>query len=277
MRVAEWINLLYFSFFILFVLFKPFSWQQRRRVIRIGLTGIVVVLAGISTAKLLPPSTSIIVRDWVPAVLMLLAYWQPGALFIAPNEMLQDQLARFDQKFRLLLNQNRGARLNLNSPILSHSFELAYLACYPLVPFGLAILYWADRSMYVDEFWATVLISAYLCYVMVPFTQTLPPRLVLKSSDDRPGRIRILNLLILNHASIQTNTLPSAHVAASLAVALITTRFVPVAGFFLLPFAILIAISAAAGRYHYVADVLIGAVLSIVVFLVVMMIGRLNG
>jgi hypothetical protein len=274
MRVAEWINLIYFSFFILFVLFKPFPWQQRSRVIRIGFIGITFVLAGIWMAKLVPLSTSILIRDWLPAVLIVLAYWQPGALFIAPNEVLQAQLASFDQKIHLFLNRNLGSETNSQPPILSHSFELAYLACYPLVPFGLAILYWANQRMYADEFWATVLISAYLCYAMVPFTQTLPPRLVFKSSDDPPGKIRIFNHLILNHASIQTNTLPSAHVAASLAVALITTRFVPVAGFFLLPLAILIAISAAAGRYHYVADVLIGAGLSISVFLAVTLISH---
>lgn len=222
------------------------------------------------SSRILPPLSADILRDWVPVGLMVLAYRQPGVLFESQNTRFQGWLQKVDRK---ILSTVGLLNLRSDRPWIAAFYqftELAYLLCYPLVPFGLALLYSAGMAEYTDEFWATVLSSSYLCYALVPLTQTLPPRSLPdgEASATRWSRLRILNLWILRHASIRVNTFPSAHVAASLAIALVVLRFLPAAGLVLLALAISIGIGAAAGRYHYVADVIAGAALAILVFLI---------
>ena len=119
-------------------------------------------------------------------------------------------------------------------------------------------------------FWAVVLPPTYLCYGLVPLLPTLPPRMLAGegSLSSSPAKLRALNLWVLRHASIQANTFPSAHVAASVAVALELLWRAPWAGAGYLWVAISIAVEAVAGRYHYAADALLGAGLALTGFLV---------
>jgi membrane-associated phospholipid phosphatase len=98
--------------------------------------------------------------------------------------------------------------------------------------------------------------------------QTLPPRAIENAEvwKPQPSQIRTLNLFVLRHVSIQANTFPSGHVAASLAIALELTRLTPTVGAIFLCFAIGIAAGAAIGRYHYAVDVLLGIALAVASF-----------
>jgi membrane-associated phospholipid phosphatase len=79
-------------------------------------------------------------------------------------------------------------------------------------------------------------------------------------------RAKVLNREILDRASIQAITCPSAHVACALAAALVILRVQTSIGLLFLWAALSIAVATIAGRYHYVADVLSGAVLAVMVF-----------
>ena len=254
MRNAEWINLAFFSFFLVLSLIRSFTKQtQRIKAILIGASGILIVLSG----QALSAHYASVIRDWLPAPLMLFAYWQAGNLFRSPNEKLQHLLMDFDRKVV------RGRVLD--PPLLTNYFELSYLLCYPLVPAGLAILYLMHMPQHSDYFWTIVLIPTYICHAMVPFTQTLPPWM-LEPEKHHSGAIRTFNFWIIKHASINANTLPSAHVTASLAASFVLMQFIPAAGFIFLWIAISISIAAVAGRYHYTLDVITAAIVAILVF-----------
>jgi membrane-associated phospholipid phosphatase len=75
-----------------------------------------------------------------------------------------------------------------------------------------------------------------------------------------------LNREILNRASIQAITFPSAHVASAFAAALILLKLAPWVGLILLWIAISIAAATVVGGYHFAADVLFAAAIAIVVF-----------
>jgi membrane-associated phospholipid phosphatase len=75
----------------------------------------------------------------------------------------------------------------------------------------------------------------------------------------------------VRRATIGANTFPSGHAAASLAVALAVVGVVPGAGLLLLGLALSICIACVVGRYHYVMDVLAGAVLAGLVWMIVML------
>jgi hypothetical protein len=86
------------------------------------------------------------ILDWLPALLMLLAYRESG-LFIRP-----DPAHRLDHVFimwdRTMLH-SRWVEWALYScaPWLQHYLEMFYLLCYPLVPLGFAALYLARTSI----------------------------------------------------------------------------------------------------------------------------------
>jgi membrane-associated phospholipid phosphatase len=207
----------------------------------------------------MPAVASSIARDWLPAPLMLLAYWQAGQFFVGPNAKLQALLEESDRRWQGAL---------VTHPVggwLGAYLEFSYLFCYPVVPLALGTLYLAGLSASADEFWRVVLPASYLCYAMVPFLQTLPPRVREEplAFGAAPGRLRGLNLTILQRASIHANTFPSAHVAASLAAALAVLRHLPWAGIVFLWIAVSIAAGAVLRRYHFALDIVTGALLAL--------------
>jgi membrane-associated phospholipid phosphatase len=255
MRNAEWINLIYFSVFVVIALILPkVRWSKRGRAIAIGLSGIALIWA---TSKI----EAKVIRDWAPAPLMLFAYWQAGSLFRSPNEKLQKILADFDRKLL--------GRFSFSNSILNSYLELTYLFCYPLVPLGLAFLYYRNLANHSDSYWTAILIPTYFCHAMVPFTQTYPPWMIEQQKiESHRNLIRVFNFWIIKYASIHANTLPSAHVTASMAAAIMLLQLLPVVGSIFLLTALSICVAAVAGRYHYMLDVIAAAILVIVVFAV---------
>ena len=151
--------------------------------------------------------------------------------------------------------------------------EIAYLFCYPLVPLGLLAVYMAGLRGKAVAFWFVVLVSTYICYAITPFVPAFPPRSLISDqtvpSASRKGanKGRIFNRWILKHGSIHAISFPSAHVASAFAIALVFLRYALPVGVVFFVIAVLIALGAVAGRYHYALDVLLGFAVALAVFL----------
>ena len=270
MRVTEWIQILVFSFFVVLAWIRRLPDRRRRKVTAVGIAAVsVTLLCACVLPRLVPPLPASVVRDWLPAALMLLVYWQAGAFFMRVDQEFQDRLERFDERvagpmFRWVAR--RRARV-----WIAGSLELSYLLCYPMIPMSLGALYLLRMARYADHFWTVVLISTYVSYGMLPFFQTLPPRMLnepwLTPLPANP--VRTFNLWLLRHASIHANTFPSAHVASAMSAGLVLLKLAPWGvGALFLTIAIGITFATFAGRYHYVADAIVGAALAVLVFLV---------
>ena len=218
--------------------------SRRYRVTGLGVAGIALTLASTWPSLLA-------VRDWLPLPMLLLAYWQSGPFFVRPNERLQQRLLQWDH---LLLGQAAVPKPT------EQMLELAYLFCYPFLPLGLAVLYAAGLRHLASFYWTAVLLPTYICYGLLPFLPTAPPRAL---EPPRPAAgVRRLNQWIARHGSIQANTFPSAHVAATMSAALVVTLASPAVGAAFLAVAVAIAAGAVLGRYHYLADAILGAALA---------------
>lgn len=260
MRLYEWITLGYYLVLAGLVWHRTLSWRRRTIVTAIAIVG----FAGIWITAV----SNSLVRDWLPVLLIPMAYWQAGQFVRPLNRTFQMKLQKWDQKPLLAL-----IRFSMNSPgqrLLNLVIEFAYLLCYPLVPFGVAALYLTGMGRFAEEFWNIVIPPAYACYATFPFVQTLPPRAVEAGAVWQPqqSKLRTLNLFVVRHVTTQVNTFPSGHVAASLAIALELTRLAPLVGVIFLCFALGIAAGAFIGRYHYAVDVLLGAALAVISFVV---------
>ncbi|MGA8304271.1 MAG: phosphatase PAP2 family protein [Candidatus Acidiferrales bacterium] len=271
MRASEWIQIIFAIGIGLLAWMRPL--EMRRR-LRIALLAIIVPAAIFLARFALHGFAGSVVRDWLPAALLLIPYWQAGQFFTGPDERIQKWLAQMDENVLRVLKRIIGSNENGG---WARYFETAYLMCYPLVPVGLATLYLGHHRATVDFYWIVVILASDICFAVTIFVPAMPPRLV-------PGRtaefavaaneVRKLNLEVLNRGSIQAITFPSAHVASTTAVALVLTRFLPLTGAIFLVVAVSIAVGAFLGRYHYFLDVALGAIEAVAVFLVCLLVFR---
>jgi len=267
MRRAEFLNLAYFCLFTLLALVWTLPPRSRKKAILLGLGGLALTATGLALDRWMPSDATGIIRDWLPTPLMAFAYWQSGFFFSKANPRLQ---AIFDHSERALMRL-----LHINVSKVSRTWfgallEFAYVFCYPVVPLGLAALYFTGFRHAVDVYWTVVLLSAYPCYALLPFVQLKPPRLIEKSDDSttRSFGVRRLNLWLAGRVSHGANTFPSGHVAASAAIALTLFRFVPLAGIVFAFIAAGIAAGCVVGRYHYIVDVVAALLLAATMFLI---------
>lgn len=244
---AEVVNLAFFGGMTAVAWLRRLDLARRRRVTGLGVAGVALTLVGAWTGLAA-------VREWLPMPLMLLAYWQSGPFFVRPNEPFQ----------RRLLDLDHRVLAGVKPPgWIAQILELAYVFCYPLLPAGMGLLYVAGQRQAADFYWTSVLAPTYFCYALLPFLPTSPPRVL--EPPMRATGVRRLNQWLVRNASIHANTFPSAHVASTMSAALVLVLVLPAGcwiGWVLVAVAVAIAAGAVLGRYHYLADVILGAVLA---------------
>jgi membrane-associated phospholipid phosphatase len=261
LRASEWITVAYFAYLAGAAAVLPgIPRRQRRRAIG---TAIAVVIAVLTVAAF---GTSVMLwRDWMPSVYILLGYWLPALLVTSTNQVLERRLLTLDRRW---LGENVSTISERAPRPVIELLELAYLFCYPMVPIGFACLYVAGLREESDRFWTAVLLAVFGCYGVLPWLPTRPPRAIEGGPMRSSGLVRRVNLRVLGLASIQLNTFPSGHVAASMATALAVCARLPFVGVPLGVLAVAIAIGSVVGRYHYAADALAGAALAVLGFVI---------
>jgi hypothetical protein len=260
----EWIVVVYTAYFAVVAWTRGYSTALK--------CGTAAALIPALVFALLPaPSETwqIVLRNWLPVVLLLAGYRLSGLFFVAPMKPLEERLLAFDRQVFEAIGW-RPAR-SPRMPVFGGALELAYLLVYAMVPLGVVALYLAGASSELSRYWAVVLTACFASYAMLPWLQTRPPRVVealrpaphaLEARTD-PAPLRRLNLAILRTGSNQVNTLPSGHVAAALAVTLMVLASAPAAGLAFLALTVAIALSTVVGRYHYTVDTLAGVAVAL--------------
>jgi len=226
--------------------------RSRLRVVAGAVLGAAVVAVSLSL-----PADGLANVWLLPPLALLVGYWTSGFLFVAPMPRTERLLARIDEE--LGVQQIAGG---MPGPLVE-LLEFAYSAVYLLIPIALWLA--LGQGVAVDRFWTTILLTDYVCFGMLPWVQTRPPRAL---GFDAPwrSRWRIVNLRMLNASSVQVNTFPSGHCAEALACALLTSGgSAPVVAWMWFNAA---AISAGTvlGRYHYAADALAGWAVALLVW-----------
>jgi hypothetical protein len=258
-RASEWVTVTYFAY-LYAVAFATLRGQRRHTAVRFCLTSIAVVLA----PRLIPAGVAWRepVRDWLPAIYLLMGYWLSGHYFIAPMPGIEQRFLAIDHR---LYSAGLSTLVARAPRAVLEVLECAYLSCFLFVPGGMLVLSLAGASSHADRFWTLVLIGEFGSFGMLPWIQTRAPRDLEPPTpiDARPIAARRVNQAMVKSTSIGWNTFPSGHVAGSLAVALAVADAVPAAGLPMFVAASLIAVSTVVGRYHYAVDVLAGVVLTL--------------
>jgi membrane-associated phospholipid phosphatase len=151
---------------------------------------------------------------------------------------------------------------------LAELLELAYVVIYPAIPIALAIHAFTSPRPSPDTFWTVILVTDFVCFGVLPWVQTRPPR-AFRPHDPWTSRLRRLNLKLLDRTSIQVNTFPSGHAAEAMAAALLVADAPWPLAAAIAATALLISTGTVLGRYHYAADAIAGWAVAICVWLAV--------
>ena len=203
-------------------------------------------------------------RDWFPIVIVLVAYYLSGLLFVRPSNTAEEWLMSWDR--RLL---GEPARAFAAWPAwLLNALDVLYLFTFLTVPAGLAALFLAGEMRLADRYWAIVMTSLLICYAGAAFIQTRPPRTLERLHERSTRRMQRAAFHAVEKVSIGVNTIPSGHVAAPLAIALALMEPLPVVAGAFFAFAIIITAACITGRYHFVVDCVLGAIVAVVVSMI---------
>ena len=224
---------------------------------RLAFFAAAVGLLGTVAARML---ANAVLNDWViPPTLLLFGYWTSGLLFFAPMPRAERVLLTLDR----YLGVTRAARMAPRP--LAEYLELAYAAVYPAIPIALVIRLIVMNEADASSFWTTILVTDYICFAVLPWVQTRPPR-ALEAEAPWNARFRAFNLRLLGRTSIHVNTFPSGHAAEALAAALLVIGAPPVVTLSMFVLALSISIGTVLGRYHYAADAIAGWAVALLVW-----------
>ena len=227
------------GYFAAIGLLAPFAGARVRRAVVVMVTAFALTAFIYASARWLPIGA----RLWFAPAYLAIGYWLPALLVTRPPAAFEAWLRRTE-------------RIRGRSFIAA---EVAYLLCTPLTPAAFVVVWLNGSIEAVDHFWTAVLLAGFLCYVSLPWLVSRPPRLI-GERDVRAADISVAraNVFVLGRVSHNLNTFPSGHVAVSFAAALSAATVWPVAGVLLTAIAAGVALGAVAGRYHFIADVMIG-------------------
>jgi membrane-associated phospholipid phosphatase len=261
-RPSEWVIILYFTYTALLTV--SFGLSPARRAVGFAVPILLWLLAYAHTQH--PRPWSGVLRDWLPPLLVLLAYWQVD-WFRSPAHVHDYELAwlRLDQT--VLHSWGLKALIESAGPIGPAFMEFCYALLYTIPALCLGLLYRFRQRARIDQFLFVFLLGTFAAYALLPHFPSDSPRLEFPGVDlpTYMTSLRRLNIWLLGHGDIQTSVFPSGHVATAFSSAFGMMWVLPErpwVGRSLLLLAALIATSTVYGRYHYLADALASLSLS---------------
>ena len=262
MRSSESLPLAYFAACAVLCWIRPLPASRRAS---ITIIAVAMMLAIVSTAHY----GNITIRDWAPAVSILVGYYLSGRFFIAPSAQIERWLMSWDRR---LLGDPATRFVGWPRAVLAY-LEIVYMGCFLLVPAGFAVLVAAGLSMLADRYWTIVTAAELGAFAPLVLVQTRPPWIVERKPVLADRAVHRAASQMVQRLTIRANTFPSGHVAGSLAVGLALADAIPWVGAVALLLAATIALATIVGRYHYVIDAVAGACLAVTVWTLVTLAG----
>ncbi|MGC9323674.1 MAG: phosphatase PAP2 family protein [Desulfomonilia bacterium] len=209
-------------------------------------------------------------RDWYVLPIIIVIYMENRTLIplINPNDLDHlmislDRILFFGHDPTVLLE-------SITFPVLSEVLQLSYASFY-FLPFGLCVLlyFFGDREeFHVNA--STILMGFYISYMGYYITPVIGPRFTLDHLQSFPlcGVLTFdfVRTMLAEAEGMMRDCCPSGHAMISLLTVLLAWRFRRSFFPYALVWASLITFSTIYLRYHYVADIIIGWILGLLVF-----------
>jgi len=253
-RPSEQIAFLYFVYLVVVCWLRPLPARSRALLTALSLA-LIAVIPAVAT------KSSLLVRDWAQLVYIGFGYFLTGYLFTTPSAPLESWLMRWDRR----LLGDPTIRFAHWPRWIVGPLDVLYMGCFLLLPGGLLALVAAGHAREADHYWTMVAAADLGAFAPLSVFQTRPPWQIETGARLAAQDVHRFALSMVRHATIGANTFPSGHVAVSVAVALGMMRTMPEAGAAVLGLAGAIGAACVIGRYHYVMDVITGALWGLMV------------
>ncbi len=269
MRPSEWLFVSFFAYIAaLSAVFgdRPHLHMLQPLTYVAAASALILVMKGLQRGRL--TMFIAMVRDWLP-ILLLFAAFREMELFVPARYdlALENGWIKLDQ----MVLHDWGLRALIERPgvAMPFYFEFCYLLVYGLAGFTLGWIAALNNRRLIDYFWAVYLSGTLSAYALFPYFPSLPPRyaFTLVEPPHVTTWVRTLNLELLNRATIHSGVFPSAHVSSAFSAVWALYFIFPTRRWLahmMLVYAVSVSIATVYGRYHYVADVLAGFVVSLI-------------
>jgi len=210
-------------------------------------------------------------HDWLPLIFFTVAFEEVS--FVALPLRGTWQNSHLIALESALFAVPPGEWLRNNVPAwCSELLEFGYLSFYPLYPVVAGILWsFRRRPRFVGGFRSMTdalsvgYVICYACYLLFPVRSPLQNGGFGSSLGSARGPFHSLVLFIQGEAGVRGNAFPSSHVMLACVVLIFVFRYFPRAAPWLLACVVLMCLGAVADGYHYMVDVLAGALVGIAV------------
>ena len=209
MRWSELVLFIYFAYAAALAMLLPVSGEVRVVSVVLNLTilagyALLIYAHGLRGRKLLD-----VTRDWLPLVLLLLAYREMG--WLAPRTHAYSLERSWIAVDRLVLRTwHVHDAIEWLGPVMPSILEIAYSLVYVTAPFGLAMLYVYGARTRSERYLLILVLGVLLSYAQFPFWPSEPPRAVFPG-EDAPSMqtiFRRFNWFLLGGYGIHTSVFP---------------------------------------------------------------------
>jgi membrane-associated phospholipid phosphatase len=255
---SERLAIAYFAALTVLSWVRPLPIRRRVQISAIGLAMIGLTLR-------LPRHASAPIRDFAPALLILIGYFTSGLFFMRPSAGFEAWLIAWDRR----LLGDPAVRFSHWPRAWLALLDIIYMGCFLMAPAGFAAIVLTGHSAFVDRYWTMVMGAEFGAFLPLTIVQARPPWAVERAPALGDRAVHRLASRFVRELTIGANTFPSGHAAGSLAVALGVMGVLPIGGVIFLALAICICLACSVGRYHYVLDVIAGVVLAAAIWIIV--------
>ena len=227
--------------------------------------GVLVVMASVRREDRLSPVLRVLV-NFYPIAFVPILYESLGPLIVAARPVARDDLLIAADRWLFGVDPTVWLQRFLR-PALTDFFFVAYLTYY-FIAITLGALIWRRSPPTARRFIFTLTLAyvvSYAGYFVVP---ALGPRAALASSHtvalETTSLSRTISSTLDELEKTKFDVFPSGHTMIAVVVMIVAFQRARDAFWWLLPIAVCLVISTVYCRYHYVVDVIAGALLALV-------------
>lgn len=227
--------------------------------------GVLIVMAVARREERLSPVPRFLV-NFYPMAFVPILYESLGPLIVAARPVARDDLLIAADRWLLGTDPTVWLQRFLR-PALTDLFFVAYLTYY-FIAIALGVLFWRRSPPVARRFIFTLTLAYVVSYAGYFAVPALGPRVALASHHTVPLETTSLSRTISSTLDELENTkfdvFPSGHTMIAVVVLVVAFQRARDAFWWLLPVAICLVISTVYCRYHYVVDVIAGAILAVI-------------
>jgi membrane-associated phospholipid phosphatase len=217
------------------------------------------------------------IRAWMPLLMLLALYSEiPMLLRAAGHTGYYDGTVIGWEQILFHAQPAIAWARALPDATLSEVLHLAYLSYYPIIFATPFVLYRAHRDMEFSECVFVLMCTFVVCCVAYLIVPVAGPRYQWPSTNTG-GLVRPFTLWLLETRSSRGTAFPSSHVAISVTQAALSMRYFGRRGSVVAVLALLLAVGAVYGGFHYAVDVIAGGLTGILCTSVGLAAFRLTG